>query len=109
MIHIDIEKEEMEYDCSGERMVEEIAAVLAYSMYDMEKTGGFEGMPGKLEDHVDAIFDEIGEAIVGLTKVLYWGLKKEGEKYEEAEADTERSREAIHTDIKRFRRKGIPS
>lgn len=103
MIYIDLEKEEMEYDCSGERMMEEMAAVLAASMYGEDTEGVYENLPGKLEDHVDGIFETIGETIGELAKAMYWALK-ENKVGEEENDEEERSDEEIRTVIKQYRR-----
>lgn len=103
MIYIDLDKEEIEYDCSGERMIEEMAAVLAASMYGEDTEGVYESLPGKLEDHVDGIFETIGETIGELAKAMYWALK-ENKVGEEENDEEERSDEEIRTVIKQYRR-----
>lgn len=103
MIHIDLEKEEMEYNCSGEQMIEEMAAVLATSMYGEDVDGVYEDMPEKLEDHVDGIFEMAGKAIGELAKAMYWALK-ENKVGEEENDEEERSDEEIRTVIKQYRR-----
>ena len=105
MIYIDLDKEEIEYDCSGERMIEEMAAVLAASMYGEDTEGVYESLPGKLEDHVDGIFETIGKAIGELAKAMYWALK-ENKVGEEENDEEERSDEEIRTVIKQYRRGG---
>lgn len=108
MIHIDLEKEEIEYDCSGEQMIEEMASVLAVSMYGEEADGVYEKLPGKLEDHVDGIFETVGEAIGELAKAMYWALKEKKDEWdvEEEEIPEERSGKEIRTVIKQYRRGG---
>ena len=103
MIYIDLDKEEMEYNCSGERMMEEMAAVLAASMYGEDTEGVYENLPGKLEDHVDGIFETTGETIGELAKAMYWALK-ENKVGEEENDEEERSDEEIRTVIKQYRR-----
>lgn len=107
MIYIDLDKEEMEYDCSGERMIEEMAAVLAASMYGEDTEGVYDNLPGKLEDHVDGIFEMVGKAIGELAKGMYWALKERKDEWDdedEEEASEERSNEEIRTVIKQYRR-----
>lgn len=107
MIHIDLENEEMEYDCSGERMIEEMASVLAVSVYGEDEEGVYENLPGKLEDHVDEIFEMAGKAIGELAKAMYWSLKERKDEWDnedKEETPEERSDEEIRTIIKRYRR-----
>ena len=83
--------------------MEEMAAVLAANMYGEDTEGVYDNLPGKLEDHVDGIFETIGETIGELAKAMYWALK-ENKVGEEENDEEERSDEEIRTVIKQYRR-----
>ena len=103
MIYVDMEKEEMEYNCSGAAMVTEIAAVLATSLYEGEEDGIYKWLS---DDTVNELIDVITETIGEGTKTMYHMLKERKDEWDDEEEDDEeeRSNEAIRTVIKQYRR-----
>ena len=101
MIYVDLEREEIEYECSGEDMAKEIAILLASSVQDMERD--YDCLP--VDVHAEEVIDDITAMIGEIAKMLYRALKEGVEANEEEEADEERSGEVVETRIKRFRRR----
>ena len=101
MIHVDIEKEELEYVGSGEDLIKEIALVLCSSIEDAVKQFS--------EREVNRLIDMITGTISGVMKEAIAGCKaEEGEGNEEEDVQEERSVKEIRTTVKQYR-KGRPS
>ena len=103
MIYVDMEKEEMEYNCSGATMVAEISTLLATSLYEGQENGVYDKAFG---DRADALIDTIAETIGETTKMMYHMLVERKDEWDDEEEDDEekRSNEAIRTVIKQYRR-----
>lgn len=102
MIYADIDKEELEYEGDGQKLLSEIAMVLGSSIVHMaiEKGMSEKETTGVLEMIMETLTDIVQEAVISTMREQEEG----GDSDDEEEVCEERSRESVPTTIKKFRR-----
>lgn len=99
MIHVDIEKEEMEFECNGETMLKEMALVMTMSLLESVNDGV---LP------IDAVPYVVDNSLEMLGAVVKEAVEMGVNEHEEEEIPKERSGKEVRTVIKQYRRR-IPS
>lgn len=98
MIYVDIEKEEMEFECNGETMLKEMALLLTTSILESVNDDVMPMPVGLVPVLVDSLMDTLGAIVKDAVEM---GVKDYGE---EEEISEERSSEEVRTIIKQYRR-----
>ena len=99
MIHVDMEKEYLEFEGSGETMIKEMAMVLAMTLSE-------EALPD--DETTDRVVDMITGSIGIMVKGALSDLRehrKECKDHEERAVQEERNTEEIRTVFKQYRRR----
>ena len=101
MIYADIDKEELEYEGDGQKLLSEIAMVLGSSIVHMaiEKGMSEKETTGVIEMIMEALTDIVQGTVISTMRD-----QEEGGTDDEEEVCEERSRESVPTTIKKFRR-----
>lgn len=103
MIYVDIEKEEMEFRCSTETMIQEMAMVMSTIILDHVRDEEYPMPLGLMPVYVDSITEKLGAMVKAAVEM---GVSED---YGEEELSEERSDEEIRTVVKQFRRSRRPS
>ena len=98
MIYVDIEKEEMEFECNGETMLKEMALLLTTSILESVNDDVMPMPVGLVPVLVDSLMDALGAVVKDAVEM---GVSED----EEEEVSEERSNEEIRTVIKQYRRR----
>ncbi len=102
MIHVDYEKDIVEFEGNGGQLLKEMALVLTLSLKEQ-----MEALPEEKDFNriVDMVTDALGGMVKAAVASAREDLMAEGEtEDEEGHVTEERNRESIRTNIKQFRR-----